>query len=143
MDCDANCATLDAVMKYTSAKIDALARKVVWRLQRIRANGVYGDDRRHRTLWDEYCHEVQHGPYELLGKAWEHTVTTVLDDAVDLVPDYELVLLTVGAGWVIEGQELSLNDQGNIAPCHDLVRRYLSDAVRSLAGARDMSRFEP
>jgi hypothetical protein len=83
--------------EFAQARYSALARKLVFQLQRIKASGVYGDDYRHKTLWDEYCHEVQEGPYNLLDHAWDRTLTPALSAIVDAIPRYEAALLTIGS----------------------------------------------
>jgi fructosamine-3-kinase len=50
------------VWRYGWERFAALARKVIYRLQRLDASGICGDDHQHKTLWDEFCHEVQWGP---------------------------------------------------------------------------------
>lgn len=97
-----SCPTHTAVLGFADAAFAALARKTVFQLQRIKASGIYGDDFRHKTLWDEYCHEVQKGPYELLDDAWEMTLGRILEEVVTAVPRHEAVLLTIAAIWELD-----------------------------------------
>ncbi len=133
-----SCPTHDAILEFANERYSALTRKVVFHLQRIKASGVYGDDYRHKSLWDEYCHEVQEGPYDLLDNAWDRTLTPALSAIVDAIPRYEAALLTIGAIW-------DLDEEYELAPVimPDLIRRNLEQMVSKLAGARDMSRFDP
>ena len=39
-----------AVWRYGWERFAALARKVIFRLQRLDASGIYGDDYQHKTL---------------------------------------------------------------------------------------------
>lgn len=133
-----SCPTHNAILEFANERYSALARRAVFQLQRIKASGVYGDDYRHKTLWDEYCHEVQEGPYDLLDNAWDRTLTPALSAIVDAIPRYEAALLTIGAIW-------DLDEEYESAPgiMPDLIRRNLEQMVSKLAGARDMSRFDP
>jgi hypothetical protein len=116
----------------------ALTRRAVHQLQRIKPSGVYGDDYRHKTLWDEYCHEVQEGPYDLLDDAWDRTLRPVLRTIVDAIPRHEAALLTIGAIW-----ELDEGDEPALGIFPDLIQRNLQQMLSKIAGARDMSRFDP
>ncbi|MEC9344631.1 MAG: hypothetical protein VYB54_00285 [Pseudomonadota bacterium] len=91
--------TQAAIRVFARREFQALGRKVIYRLQRIGPSGIFADDLRPRTLWDEYCHEVRHGPHSQLDSAWEQTLTPVLDDVLDRVPRETAVLLTIHASW--------------------------------------------
>jgi integrase len=65
VDC-LSCPVRDAVLDFATQSYEALVRKAIVRLQWIKATGIYGDDYGHKTLWDEYCHEVQFGPLATL-----------------------------------------------------------------------------
>ena len=92
-----SCPTHAAVLEFSSASYLSLARKVIFRLQRIDASGIYGDDYRHKTLWDEYCHEIQEGPYDLLENVWDVTIDPIVVEVVKAIPREEALLLTIGA----------------------------------------------
>lgn len=126
----------EAVIGFVTARYNELARKVVVRLQRIKATGVYGDDYSFRTVWDEFCHEQQEGPTELLTEAWYLTVNPIFDDVVKAIPSHEAALLTVSAVWNSDEPE---NADLGIRP--DLIQARLEQTVAGLAGDRDMSRF--
>jgi hypothetical protein len=117
----------------------ALVRKVIFRLQRIEASGIFGNDYQHRTLWDEYCHENQNGPHDVLGYAWEATLGPILQYIIETVPHHEAVLLSIGAKWNLD------EDIGNHAVDSDpdLIRRHLKQETIRAAMARDLSRFDP
>jgi hypothetical protein len=51
--------THEAVLVYAQIEFEGLSRRVIHRLQRINAAGIYGDDYAYKSLWDEWCHEVQ------------------------------------------------------------------------------------
>jgi hypothetical protein len=64
-----------AVLEFATAAYETLARRVIFRLQRIEASSVYGNDYQHKTLWDEYCHEVQDGPYDPIFNSLIETIS--------------------------------------------------------------------
>jgi hypothetical protein len=68
-----------AVWRYGWERFAALARKVIYRLQRLDASGIFGDDHQHKTLWDEFCHEAQWGPSDdQIDSAWGMTIRPFL-----------------------------------------------------------------
>ena len=67
-----------SVSTYAASRFQVYARKVIYRLQRIEASGIFGDDFNHKTGWDEYCYEVQNGPHTLFEQAWDHHIGTFL-----------------------------------------------------------------
>ena len=82
-----------AIWRYAEERFAALARKVRYRLQRIQASRIYGDDLGHKTVWDEYCYEVLRGPTEALESAWTSTLHPFLEQAVSALSNREKVLL--------------------------------------------------
>lgn len=86
-----------AAMEYGREEFAALARKVIFRLRRLPASGIYGDGRRHGTLWDEYRHEVEHGSDEMLERVWDQTLDPILDDIIDRITPHSAKLLSVYA----------------------------------------------
>ncbi len=132
------CPTHRAVRKFADAANASLARKVVFRLQRMKASGIYGDDFLHKTLWDEYCHEVQNGPVRQLEWAWDLTIDQILGPVAENVPPYEGALLTIAALWDLHAE---LPEDVTFDP--DLIGRNLRRAVAEIAGKRDLARFDP
>lgn len=87
--------THDAVCDFARAELLALTRRAVHRLKRIKASGIYGEDHGHRSLWKEYCHEVNEGPHQALESAWDHTLRGILEELVNAVPRHTSMLLTI------------------------------------------------
>jgi len=133
-----SCPTHRAVRRFTAAAHARLARKVVFRLQRLTASGIFGDDHHHKTVWDEYCHEVQHGPTDALADAWRNVIAPIIAWVVDPLPDEEAVLLSIGAAWDLDEFELDLGD-GVIAP--ELIRSNVLRYLDRIAMDRRMDRF--
>jgi hypothetical protein len=128
-----------AVLRFADTAFGALARKVADQIQQIDASGIYGDDFKHKTLWDEYCHKIQEGSDEPSETAWEWTITPFLDEIIENTPHEMAVLLTIGAEWCLgEGESEQV---GDLASNPDLMRRYLAQAIAEMAAERDMSIF--
>ena len=136
-----SCPTHAGILEFSRTVYSALVRKVIFRLQRVAASGVYGDDYHHKTLWDEFCHEVQDGPYDPLERAWDATIDPILDTIGNAIPHDEAVLLTIGAIWDLGEDEEHLPSRPGAIP--DLIRSNLRRVLIEVAGARDMSRFDP
>lgn len=127
---------LDAAITFALKEWPRFARKVAYRMQRISASGIFGDEYRHRTLWDEYCHEVQNGPHELLEAAWEATVDSIVAAVVDDLPPHIAAVLTIDA-------ELDYEPAGEVGTIwRDGLLRALRASVDGLAAARSLCRFE-
>lgn len=139
--------THKAVCAYVRVEIGILARKVIYRLQRFPASGIYGDDYRYKSLWDEYCHEVQEGPDDMPGPmdtspadAWQQTISPFIDDVVDNVPQHSAVLLSIAAAWELD-DEVHEQLVGAIDP--DGIRKLVQDRIDERAGERSLQRFDP
>jgi hypothetical protein len=138
-DCRA-CSTHKAVLQFAEKAYEGLARKVVYGLQQIDSTGIYGGDYRYKTLWDEYCHEVQNGPHGLLEVAWEHTFYSILDSIAETIPPHEGALLTISAAWELDKDDIEMT---SVCVASDLIRENLKRVVDRIAGRREMWRFAP
>jgi len=127
-----------AVDKFGETELEVLSRKVVYRLQRVDASGIYGDDFNYKTLWDEYCHEIQQGPCDLLDSAWNQTLESILDDVIKRVPRHMAELLSIFAQWELESRCDELN-LGTVWP--DGIRDVLRVRLYQSAAARNLERF--
>ena len=129
----------NAVLKYGEVEFQGLVRRAIYRLQRFPASGFYGDDFTYRTLWDEWCHEVQN-PNSLLGDMWDLTLFPFLKDVVDRVPQHARALLSEYARWELHlsfGEELTnLPDAESLM---DLLRHRVSEAAVN----RSLSHLQP
>ena len=132
--------THEAVLVYAQIEFEGLSRSVIHRLQRINAAGIYGDDYAYKSLWDEWCHEVQEGPHDLLDGAWAQTLCPILDDVIDGVPRHAAVLLSVFAAW-----ELDEDNDPNIIGSFwaNGIRRLLQDRLGQEAGRRRLDHLGP
>jgi len=125
------------IRAFARVRVEALARKAIYRLRRMPASGIYGDAWRFKTVWDEFCHEIQTGPREQLDWAWQDTIGTITDDLVGRLSGEEGALLTIAAMW--EYDEAPVDRDLNFTP--DLVARLVSDEVNARASSRDIGRF--
>ena len=126
----------DAVMKYGEIEFQGLVRRVIYRLQQFPASGIYGDAYTYKTLWDEWCHEVQEGPHDLLEWAWDQTLPPFFKDVIDRVPAHTRELLSKYAQWELD---LDLDSE----PGLEDTLRLLMDRVSGVAASRDIWHLRP
>jgi hypothetical protein len=127
-------------LQFAEKAYEGLARKVIFRLQQIDSTGIYGGDYRYKTLWDEYCHEVQTGPHDLLEPAWEHTLNSILGSIAEAIPPHEGALLTISAAWELDKDDVEMT---TVCVAPDLIRENLKRVVDRRAARREMWRFDP
>ncbi len=127
------------VRAYARIELRALARKVIHRLQRIKASAIFGDDYIYKTLWDEYCHEVQQGPHDMLEYAWGLTIPPFLDDVIERIPSHAAVLLSIFAAWELCEDEARI--VGSIWP--DGIQRVLQSRLVEQAAKRSLDHLGP
>ena len=133
----------EAVRKYARPELDGLIRKAIYRLQRIPASGIYGDAYIHKTLWDEFCHEVQKGPFDLpdpidrsTATLWDEIIASHVDDLIEHTPRRAAVLLSTFAVWELDEDT---NLLGFFWPAG--IARVLKSGLDDQAGARSLLRF--
>jgi hypothetical protein len=110
------------------------ARRIVHRLQRISASGIYGDDYSFRSLWDEFCHGQQNGP---------HFDQDVWDDTLEALLQAEVERLTRGEFEVV--WLASLPDVADLKTASRVQADVLSEiqsALHGVAATRNLARFE-
>lgn len=95
-----------AVIQFGAVRFSALARTTIWHLRRTPASGIWGDDYAYRTLWDEVCHEVQEGPFDMpatdlsswsISSAFDLMIRPYVDTLLEKLLREEAVLLTLYA----------------------------------------------
>lgn len=84
-----------AVRTYGRIEFEGLARRVIHQLQRMPTSGIFGDDFRYRSIWDEWCHEVQEGPHELLEQAIEDAIQSLIIATLESIPAHVETLLVI------------------------------------------------
>lgn len=122
-----------AVRAFATARFPELAKRVVFRLQRIEASGIYGVDRNYRSLWDEYRHQVQIETVDQLQSAWDSLLDPLLKAVIGSLPEHEASILTVGAAWI---QDTRDEFDGKVAPDQALLAACLLDYLNREASGR-------
>lgn len=84
-----------AAWRFSDTRTRALARKVIHALMRMPASGIFEDDYRFKSVWDEYCYEVQEGPHPMLEAAFDLTVDPLIAWQVDQLDQSERQLLEI------------------------------------------------
>jgi hypothetical protein len=133
------CEVRRAVSQFAVKRFEALARKVVYRLQRFPATGIYHRDPPDRTLWDEYCHEGQVGNDPQIEWAWESSLPGFYRDIVESVPAEEGCLLSI---WSDRASYVDADREESTFVDQDYIGERVVQALAGLAGARDMSKFD-
>lgn len=130
--------THKVVRNWAEEELERLARKVVYHMQRQSASGIWGDDYAYKSLWDEFCHEVQEGPTSLLESAWDQTLHDSLEAIQLRLPRETMTLLSAFAAWELDEPDAA-EIIGSIWP--DGLARVLKHRVSALAASRDLDRF--
>jgi hypothetical protein len=121
---------------FAEWKASALARGVIYRLQRLEAVGLF-ENYGHRTVWDEYCQAAQLSEGE---DPVDDIVTPVVAERVGNLPEPEAILFTMASRWELEGVVEEF-DATVVDPA--AMAEYVKRVLRKLALARDISRYEP
>jgi len=126
-----------ALREFSRLEVEALGRKFIYRLQRFPAAGIYGDvSYCHKTIWDEYCHEVQNGPYDVLDWAWSSFIDPIAEDIVESIPAHIALVLSAYAVWKFNDEE----SLGVISPFN--ITRLIKIEIHKQADQRNIERFE-
>lgn len=127
MSDDLDSALWKAAWRFSDTRIQALARKVIHGLQRMPASGIFGNDYRFKSVWDEYCREVQEGQHPTLEAAFNQAVDPMIGWQVDQLDHSERHLLEIALSE-------EADEPGNIAVA---VRKSL----QGIAIDRDLGKF--
>lgn len=127
-----------AVHAYANERFAVLARKAAHALKQFRATGIF-DERQYNSVWDEYCHEVQHGPHEELEWAWDTLVDPIVTDIIGTLPRTEIVLLTLAASDSLDDHYEALLGSGAIFP--ENIRQVVVRVLRGIAMNRPLERI--
>ena len=129
-----------AVREFGRVEIEALSRRVIYRLQRITAVGIFGDGYIYKSVWDEFCHEVQEGPHTMLEDAWDSLVESHIADAVKRVAIESAVLLTIYAVYQLDEDEAAI-PLGTVWP--EGIAGVVESALSKEAGNRTLEHLGP
>jgi hypothetical protein len=94
--------THEAVRQFARSEFGALTRKVIYRLRRFPASGIYGSEK-HKTLWDEYCYEQNMGPSDpQIVTAWNGTLSPHFQEVIESIPAPTAILLSIYSIWDLD-----------------------------------------
>ncbi|WP_079210629.1 hypothetical protein [Brucella pituitosa] len=127
-------AAQSAVFRLAEEINQRSARRLVYRLQRISASGIYGGDYRYQSLWDEFCHEQQNGPY-FDEDVWDETLEGLLQAEMERLTPGEFEIVWLASLPKVEDLRNAPRSQAD-------VRRELRSALESLCLTRNLERFE-
>ena len=116
---------------WERARVRELSRKVIYRLSRIKAAGTF-DEHRYSSIWGEYSHHVQTGPYEGFSELLDDMVENVCEGMAETVPPHEMQLFDRLAE--------ACGDVDGMAGITYLVEQ-LKDEVAARASDRDLDRY--
>ena len=141
-------ASQSAILQFGAVRFAALMRTTIWHLRRIPASGIWGDDYAYRTLWDEVCHEVQEGPFDMpaadflpsLSTAFDMTIRPFVEMLLEKLPREEAVLLTLYAIDDLDEAEQA-EIAGSVYP--DGMAAKVIELLREEAGNRDLFSLGP
>jgi hypothetical protein len=122
----------------TDEQIDQMARKIRNQLRRFPASGIFeGEaDPEYRSLWQEFCHDQQEGPNELLESAFEQTIFPFCVQTAAQCTDEQIGLLwfsTMGYFNHLAEEEPDLGQQ------RDDVTREVWSRLVSLANDEELT----
>lgn len=132
--------TQDAVRDFGRAELRSLTRRAIHRLQRLEPSRVFGDDYRFKSLWDEYCHEMQDGPHELLANAWDHVISKTVNHLVESIPRETAVLLTILAADPLD-EDVGANLTGSV--WNEGIAQLILERLTEEAGRRSLDALDP
>lgn len=124
-----------AIRTFGRFEIQALARKLIYQLQRFPASGIF-EERGFRTLWDEFCFNSQEGPFDLpeVGEGgWDQTLDGFLDELVARIPAHKAPLLSIYAAWQLNGTFADVGTDG--------IKEIMRNQFTSYAMERSLARF--
>jgi len=116
---------------WERARLSDLARKVIHRLSRIRAAGLFAEYQ-YDSIWGEYSHDIQTGPYDDFSTQLEDMVDDACEAVAEHVAPYEMQLFDRLAN--------ACGDIDGMLGTTYLVMR-LKEEVSSRAANRDLERY--
>jgi hypothetical protein len=122
-----------AVNTFVSERIQQIARKVIYRLQRMPDPGSHPYGWHMETLWNLYSWDVQNGPIED-AELLADLVDEVVSAAVAALPEAEAVLLSLGVA------------QETLPPptrADHEIATAVTEKVSRTAARRNLDRYDP
>jgi len=120
---------VQAACAAAATEMEKLVQATISTLRGMDANGMFGDVAA-RHLWDEYCWQLQEGPYDnddfgfgSTSRNFEDVLDTVVADALDELPQHTLLFLSIYTRNDLEEE----SDSGSIG---GISRDDIASAVR-------------
>ncbi|WP_299374909.1 hypothetical protein [uncultured Tateyamaria sp.] len=124
------------IQVFAAERIEALAKRVIIRLQRMPAVGMFEDTAEPlKTVWDEWCwyQEKYDSDTGMLSDGFEETLDSMVAGTVSELPHSEAVLISCGV----------CEDQDHMpARSDDDICAVVRQVVTEAASKRSMDRFE-
>ncbi|WP_425040855.1 hypothetical protein [Primorskyibacter sp. S187A] len=124
------------IQRFAAERIEALAKRVIIRLQRLDASGIFeGEAQGIKTVWDEWCwyQEKYDSDTGMLSWAAEEILDGMIAGTVSVLPHSEAVLISCGV----------CEDQAHMpARSDDDICAVVREVVTEAASKRSMDRFE-
>lgn len=127
-----------AVDAFVSRECRVLARRVVWHAMREKASGWLGGDYAYRSLWDEYCHFIQHDSGSRWAQLAEDAIEPIITNATGKLPQETRLLISLSRAFDTENF-----DDPPVGLRPDLITAAVREAVHSLAIDRDLDHLGP
>lgn len=127
-----------AIHAYAEDRFMALTRKAIRALTQFRATRIFDSDS-YNSVWDEYCHEVQHGPHDGLEFAFESLLDPILNDIITSLPRTEQLLLTFAANEIVGDYQEDIEMWG--AVFLDNIQQVAVQQLRGIAINHDLERI--
>lgn len=116
---------------WESARIRQLAKKVIYRLSRIKPAGLFSE-RNYDSIWGEYSHYVQNSEYDEVLVLLDDMTSDTCEAVAKTVPSHEMQLFDRLAEACGEVEGMS-----GIT----YLIEHLKDEVSSRASARNLERY--
>ncbi len=136
----------NALLEFGEMRFSQLARKVVYRFRRMPATAIYGSWE-YRSLWDQYCYDLQFGPHEDVDIAagyldfppsWERAFGPVLERLVSEVPVSEKkILLFATERYAVAFDE----EKSDFYVDDDAIILEIKTRLAEAASDRDLSKY--
>lgn len=117
--------------EWERARLRELVRKVIRRLSRFSAAGLFAEYR-YESLWGEYAHDVQNGPHEGFSSMLDDMAEEACEVVAETLPPHEMRLFDRLAE--------ACGDTEGMAGVTYLIER-LREEVSSAAAARNLDRY--
>ncbi|WP_242218942.1 hypothetical protein [Shinella zoogloeoides] len=126
-------AAQSAVFRLAEEIKQRAARRLAYRLQRVSASGCYGDSYHHRSLWDEFRHEQNCGPY-FGGDVWGDVLEGLLRAEVERLTPGEFEVVWLASLPNVEDLKTATRSRADV--CEEF-----RSALAELASGRGLERF--